>query len=90
MSAAANAVFESYSAVTQPPPALGIGVGGNAGILLSWAAAGVGFALYTSTNLAASGAWTLATNQPVFANNQWQIELPADRGETRFYRLESK
>ena len=85
---ASNSVFQNYSAVTQQPPSLTLGVGGG-GSSLSWVGSGVGFALYTTTNLASPAAWSPATNQPVFTNNQWQIALPAAANGPRFYRLKS-
>jgi hypothetical protein len=87
---APNPNFESYSPVTQQQPALTIGVGGSAGTLLSWPQAGVGFALFTATNLASPEGWGLASNQPTFVNGQWQINLPAATNTVRFYRLKSQ
>jgi len=83
-----NATFESYSAVAQQTPALTVGLVG-AGTSLSWGGSGVGFALYTATNLLAP-VWLLATNQPVFSNNQWQVTLPASGDNGCFYRLKSQ
>lgn len=85
----ANSSLESYSSVTQQPPVLNIGAGAG-GVSVTWPGSGVGFALYTATNLASPVAWSLATNQPVFINNQWQITLPADTTSTLFYRLKSQ
>jgi hypothetical protein len=83
-----NATFETYSAVAQQTPALTVGFGG-AGTSLSWNGSGVGFALYTATNLLAP-VWSLTTNQPVFSNSQWQITLPASGDNACFYRLKSQ
>jgi hypothetical protein len=83
---ASNSLLENYSAVTQQPPALSIGLGG--GTLLSWPGSGVGFGLYTATNLAPPVVWTPATNQPVLTNDQWQITLPVGKS-TVFFRIES-
>jgi hypothetical protein len=58
--------------------------------LLSWPQAGVGFALFTATNLASPEGWGLASNQPTFVNGQWQINLPAATNTVRFYRLKSQ
>jgi hypothetical protein len=86
---AANSALENYSTVTQQPPVLTIGVGGGNGNCFSWPGSGVGFALYTTTNLASSAAWSLATNPPLFTNNQWQITGPAAGSGPLFYRLAS-
>lgn len=87
---AANSAFESYSAVTQQQPALTVGGLAASGASLSWPASGVGFSLYTTTNLASSGGWTLAASQPVFTNGQWQISLAAATNAVQFYRLKSQ
>jgi len=88
---AANSTFENYSAVTQQSPALTLTLNSQPSTLnLLWPANGVGFALYTATNLVAPVAWTPANNQPIFTNNQWQINLPADNSGVRFYRLRSQ
>ena len=87
---ASNSTFENYSTVAQQTPALTIGIGGTSGTIISWPGAGVGFALYASTNLASSGIWTLAANQPVLTNGQWQINLSAATNAVQFYRLKSQ
>jgi hypothetical protein len=89
MNVVSNTTLANYSGIAQPSPALSIGGSNNGGTLLSWPATGVGFALYTATNLV-SADWTLATNQPVMTNNQWQISLPPDSAPGRYYRLQSK
>ncbi|MGA2245973.1 MAG: DUF2341 domain-containing protein [Verrucomicrobiota bacterium] len=83
-----NSTLESYSAVTRQPPALTIGVGVG-GTSFNWGGSGVGFVLYTATNLTASD-WSPATNQPALSNNLWQITLPAGGSSARFYRLRSQ
>lgn len=85
---ASNAIFESYSPVTRPPPELSIG--GQTDDLVAWPAAGVGYDLYTATNLNPPIAWTLCTNQPLLTNNQWQVTLPPGNGGARFYRIQSQ
>jgi hypothetical protein len=87
---ASNSTLQNYSPVTQQPPALAIGIGGGNGTWLSWPGSGVGFVLYTTTNLTLPGAWTLVASQPILTNNQWQINLPAADNGTRFYCLESQ
>jgi hypothetical protein len=89
MTVVSNAVLEDYSTVTQQPPVMSI-AGGGTGATLTWPASGVGFTLYTTTNLAPPVTWTLTTNEPTLTNNQWQIALPADGSSVRFYRLESQ
>jgi hypothetical protein len=86
---ASNSVFESYSAVTEQPPVLNLDADGG-GTSLSWVGSGVGFALYTTTNLASTATWSLATNQPLFTNNHWQIPLAAANDGPRFYYLKSQ
>jgi formylmethanofuran dehydrogenase subunit A len=86
---ASNSTLQNYSSVTQQPPALTIGSGVGNGTLLSWPGSGVGFVLYTATNLVPPVAWTLATSQPVLTNTQWQITLPVD-SNTGFFRLQSQ
>lgn len=89
MTVASNATFQSYSTVTQQPPVLAIGSTVGTSNVLTWPGSGVGFQLYTATNLLDSLGWAPATNQAVFTNGQWQIGLPVDPGGTRFYRLRS-
>ncbi|HXI72393.1 MAG TPA: DUF2341 domain-containing protein [Verrucomicrobiae bacterium] len=89
MNVASNAVLTSYSAIAQQPPWLSYttGVGG---LSLNWPGSGVGFALYSSTNLTPPVAWTLATNQPTLVTNQWTIALSSGNNHSRFYRLQSQ
>jgi hypothetical protein len=89
MTVAANPTLESYAAVVQQPPELTFGIGGRAGAFLSWPGSGVGFALYTTTNLNAPVVWVPATNQPGLTNEAWQLTLPVDQS-VRFYRLKSQ
>ena len=84
-----NATLASYSTVTQQPPVMSLAAAGN-GLQVTWPGSGVGFALYTATNLASPVAWALLTNQPVWTNGQWQINLPVDSSAARFYRLQSR
>jgi hypothetical protein len=90
MNVVSNATLANYTSVTQAVPALSIGGSGDGGTLLTWPASGVGFALYSATNLTAPVVWTLATNQAALSNNQWHITLPQDGGMSRYYRLKSK
>jgi hypothetical protein len=83
---ASNSILASYSAVTQQPPVLTLG--GDTS--LSWVGSGLGFALYTTTNLAAPATWSLATNKPLFTNNHWQVALASANNGSRFYRFKSQ
>lgn len=86
---ASNAALQSYCPVTRQFPDLAINTaGGNTSLV--WPASGVGFALYTATNLTPPVSWTLCTNQPVLANNEWQISMSPGEDTSRFYRLQSQ
>jgi hypothetical protein len=89
MTESANPSFVTYAPVSQQSPTLSVSSGAG-GILLSWSASGVGFALYTAANLLPPIAWSLATNQPVRVNNQWQIALAPDAATQRFFRLQAQ
>ncbi|HEY2084215.1 MAG TPA: DUF2341 domain-containing protein [Verrucomicrobiae bacterium] len=90
MNVVSNTSLANYTAVTQAVPALSIGGATGGGTVLTWPASGVGFSLYTATNLTAPVNWMLATNQPVLSNSQWQITLPQDGSVSRYYRLQSQ
>ena len=90
MNVVSNTALANYTSVTQATPALTIGGAPNGGTLLTWPSSGVGFSLYTATNLTPPVTWALATNQPVFSNNQWQIALPPSQAPSLYYRLQSK
>ena len=88
MTVASNSTFANYTAANRQCPALV--VDNNAGSTsVSWPASGVGFTLYSTTNINPPVIWTVATNQPALTNNQWQISLPADATQ-RFYRLKAQ
>ncbi|MDE3066326.1 MAG: DUF2341 domain-containing protein [Verrucomicrobiota bacterium] len=87
---AANAALETYSAVAREIPALTIGAVGGSGTLLTWPGSGVGFALYSASNLTAPVVWTQATNSPVLADGRWQVDLAANNHGACFYRLKSQ
>ena len=89
MTVASNTTLATYSVITQSPPELRLTKNGNI-LTLNWPASGVGFGLFSATNLIFPITWTLATNQPAFASNQWQISLPIDNAAGRFYRLKSQ
>ena len=88
MTVASNSSFANYSALARVSPPITIAAGGG-GLTLNWPSAGVGFSLYTATNLLLPINWSLATNKPAFISNQWQISLPPDASLARFYRLQS-
>jgi len=89
MTVASNSVLENLSSVIRQIPTLSISYG-KSNSALNWSGSGVGFALYTATNLASADAWILATNQPVLVSNQWQILLSNDSAASHFYRLQSQ
>jgi hypothetical protein len=86
MTVASNSTLENFAAVSQASPTLTIG----AGPVLTWSGSGIGFAVYAATNLMPPVAWTLATNQPLFTNGQWQAALPANGASSCFYRLKAQ
>jgi len=87
MTVAANAALENYSPVVLQAPRLSLSQNGGA-LLFQWPAAGVAFALYSSTTLVPPVVWTLVTNPPSLAGGQWQISLPIQANATRFFRLQ--
>jgi len=89
MTVASNCTFTSYSSVTLQSPALSVSMNGS-NLLLQWPASGVGFALYTATNIAPTANWLLATNQAALVNGEWQISLAIDALASRFYRLRAR
>lgn len=90
MTIAANSTFQTYSAVARQPPVLTLAAGGGNGALLAWPGSGVGFTLYSTTNLVPPVVWMPVTNQPVLTSNQWQISLPFGNNNIQFYRLQSQ
>jgi hypothetical protein len=86
---ASNATLSSSSTVTQQSPVLSLTAGGN-GLQAAWSPSGVGFALYSATNLNPPVTWSALSNQPVWTNSQWQVSIPADAATSRFYRLQAK
>jgi hypothetical protein len=89
MTVASNTAFAASAPVIRQTPPLGL-VAGAGGLVLSWPANGVGFALYAATNLIPPVPWTLVTNAPVLVNGQWQIAVPPDDSAGWFYRLQSR
>jgi hypothetical protein len=90
MNVVSNGTLANYAGVAQASPALSIGGAAGGSTVLTWPASGVGFALYTATNLTPPVTWSLATNRPTLNSNQWQITLPPDGTVSRYYRLQSK
>jgi hypothetical protein len=89
MTVASNAAFAVASAAIRQTPTLGL-AGGAGGLLLSWPASGVGFALYATTNLISPVLWSPVSNAATLVSNQWQISLPPESFATRFYRLQEQ
>jgi hypothetical protein len=87
MNAISNTAFASYATVTQQVPSLSVASMAG-GLILSWPASGVGFAVGTATNLTPPVLWTPFTSSPSLINSQWQLVLPTDSSSTRFYRLQ--
>jgi hypothetical protein len=85
---AANTELENYSAVAEQRPNLSIS-NDSSNILLTWPGSGIGFTLYSTTNLASVLSWQPSRNQPVLVSNQWQVELPTNGNSVCFYRLQS-
>lgn len=90
MNVVSNTTLANYTGITRASPALSIGGDGNGNTVLTWPSSGVGFIVYTATNLTPPIAWSPATSQPVLTNNQWQITLPSDQAAARYYRLQSQ
>lgn len=84
---AANSSLANYASPAQASPVLSLAPGPG-GFTASWPASGVGFSLYTTTNLAPPVVWSLATNAPALSNGQWQVTLPLNNGAAQFYRLQ--
>ena len=89
MNVLSNATFSSYAAVTQQVPSLSVASGAG-GLVLSWPASGVGFAVGSATNLAPPVRWTPIPSSPSLLNSRWQLILPTDSFSTWFYRLQSQ
>ncbi len=94
LTVASNSTFASYATVNRTQPVLGLGSSGSGGVgnlIFDWPGSGVGYALYTTTNLASAGAWNPVTNLPalVLSNGvaQWQISVPFGTNLASFYRL---
>lgn len=90
MNVVSNTALANYTSVAQAQPGLAIGQSGNGGTVLAWPSSGVGFTLYTATNLTPPISWTPASNQPIFSNNEWQITLPPNQAPFGYYRLQSQ
>jgi hypothetical protein len=86
---ASNSVLENYSGISRPAPPLSVNVAGGSASFV-WPATGVGYTLYSATNLTPPVSWVPSAVQPVWTNNQWQISLSPDNAGVRFYRLQSQ
>ncbi len=87
MNVASNSVFQTLSSVTSQACSLQPARLSAGGWALAWAAAGVGWRLYRTTNLVNDGSWMLETNLPSLTNSEWQIQLPDLVDTPQFYRL---
>jgi len=85
MTTASNTVFTTYAPAQAQRPQLSASAS-NGIVSLRWPGSGVGFGLYTATNID-QPVWTMATNQAALSNGQWQIPLPAITTGNRYYRL---
>jgi hypothetical protein len=92
LTVASNNLFCAYDTVTRGKPAISGSLAGQS-MILNWPASAVGYALYTTTNLASANGWSLVTNTPVLVNSngitQWQISLPWGTHAARFFGLKS-
>ena len=86
---ASNSALESCSTVVRQMPSLSVSAAVGSSSFV-WQASGVGYTLYTATNLIPPISWTPCAVQPVWTNNQWQITLPAGNAGSRYYRLQSQ
>src|ERR1043166_4753 len=89
MTVASNSTFASYSPITRQSPALSVAQT-NGAVQLAWPGNGVGFALYTTTNLTPPINWLPATNQPIYSNSLWQLTLSAASVGNAFFRLQAE
>jgi hypothetical protein len=89
MTVASNAGFSASSAVIRPSPVLSVATA-TGQLSLSWPASGVGFGLYTATNVISPVAWSPVTNQPSLVGAQWQVGVPLAPEVARFFRLQSQ
>jgi hypothetical protein len=86
MTVAANTNFATYSAVERDRPRLSISSDASAP-LVSWPASGVGFSVFTTSNLAPPVVWSPATHSPVLVSGSWEFPVTVGPG-ARFYRLQ--
>jgi hypothetical protein len=96
MTSTSNSTLASYTSVSRSQPWLSLGTtgtSGNGGLIFNWPSS-VGFALYSTTNLAQPSAWSLVTNPPVLVNShnitQWQVGVPLGSNAARYYRLKAQ
>jgi len=89
MNVASNSVFQASEGVKNQAFAIRPSLLGDGGWSLAWGAAGVGWRLYSTTNLARNDSWIAAPETPVLANNQWQVTLTVERQSPQFFRLQA-
>ncbi len=87
MNAASNSVFQAWSAVARPEPRLACAARPEA-LRFTWSAAGVGYGLFSATNLAAPR-WAMLTNPPALAGGAWEVVLAPPNDAARFFRLQA-
>jgi arabinogalactan endo-1,4-beta-galactosidase len=58
-------------------------------LVVQWPLSGAGMTLTTTSNLRASAAWSLVTNSIQTTGTTFNVVLPRDPGQSRFYRLQS-
>jgi Concanavalin A-like lectin/glucanases superfamily/Domain of unknown function (DUF2341) len=83
-----NTALSTYSSIMRQTPVLSIAGNALSGLVLAWPTPGVGFALYTATNLSPPAVWTPATNQPMLVNTQWLVAITPGSNPAQFYRLQ--
>ncbi|MGO8836752.1 MAG: glycosyl hydrolase 53 family protein [Limisphaerales bacterium] len=79
----ANAFGEMVAPVTLAPGLAG------ATLTLQWPLSGAGMSLMTATNLMSPAAWLLVPNSVQNTGIWFNVTLPVDSSQSRFYRLQS-
>jgi hypothetical protein len=82
--------FATYAPISRELPLLSVAPAPGGNLSLTWPSTGVGYTLYSATNLTPPVVWTARTNQAVLSGSNWQINLSSQPGGAAFYRLQSK
>jgi hypothetical protein len=82
---AATQVLGPNQLLSAASPTIGVALSGN-NLALSWPVASAGYAVMTTTNLAANN-WTPAVATPQIVGSQWQVVLPIT-GPAPYYSLQ--